>query len=69
MNKVLFNTGGQPVYLDDLETIQDLASESLPGVLKQLVRSAIPAYGYWTSGDILGNKVPLGGVSLSRLSV
>ena len=65
MNKVLFNTGGQPVYLDDLETIQDLASESLPGVLKQLVRSAIPAYGYWTSGDILGNKVPLGGVSTS----
>ena len=65
MNKVLFNNGGQPVYLDDLETIQSLASDVLPGVLKQLVRSAIPAYSYWTSGDVLGNIVPLGSVSTS----
>lgn len=65
MNKVLFNNGGQPVYLDDLETIQGLASDVLPGVLKQLVRSAIPAYGFWTSGAVLGNLVPLGSVSPS----
>lgn len=64
MNKVLFNTGGQPVYLDDLETIQKLASESLPGILKLLVRSAIPDYiGYWTSDNIFNNLVPMGSVS------
>lgn len=63
MNKVLFNNGGQPVYLDDLETIQGVASDVLPGVLKQLVRSAIPAYGFWTSGAVLGNLVPFGSVS------
>ena len=66
MNKVLFNTGGQPIYLDDLEVIQKLASESLPEILNLVVRSAIPSYvGSWTSNEILGNLIPMGTVSTS----
>lgn len=36
MNKLLFNEGGQPVYLDDLETLQTEPAEQLKMLLKAL---------------------------------
>lgn len=36
MNKVLFNEGGQPVFLDDLSSIQDYCSETAKMILSSL---------------------------------
>lgn len=36
MNKVLFNSGGQPVYLDDLQIIQDEVREAAEEIISSL---------------------------------
>ena len=36
MNKVIFNEGGQPIYLDDLSTIQDYSSDAMELLLSAL---------------------------------
>ena len=64
MNKIIFNNGGQPVFLDDLKVIQDLAGESLPGVLEAIVKSAVSPYlENWTSDSILGTIIPMGEIT------
>ena len=36
MNKVLFKEGGQPIYLDDLSTMQDFSSDAIEMLLQGL---------------------------------
>ena len=67
MNKVKFNHGGQPVYLDDLSAIQALASETLPEVLEFIAQSDIwRSAENWKSDDALAEYVPMGTVSPFR---
>lgn len=44
MNKLKFNEGGQPTYLDDLKTLQDNHSTALESLLAGLTGGVSEAY-------------------------
>lgn len=47
MNKLKFNEGGQPIYLDDLEVLQKLPTEQATGILEPIIEgSKWPTYEY-----------------------
>lgn len=44
MDKLVFNEGGQPLYLDDLQTLQTLAIENLADFIFSLVLYGIKSF-------------------------
>ena len=62
MNKVIFNEGGQPVFLDDLELLQELSLAQIGGIVEPIMDgSTWPVYEYSTG---FKNLFPVGTGSL-----
>lgn len=59
MNKIKFNQGGQPIYLDDLQLLQDNTTQNLQYLLTALVgknQEPYLLYPYTFTGEVISEE-------------